>query len=107
MSETGYAIDALRREWGSQLLILGHHYQRASLLKHVDETGDSLELSRKAAGSSAERIVFCGVRFMAESADILTAPGQAVYMPVTSAGCPMSEVADRAAVDRAWLELQA
>ena len=86
-------IEEIRREWGSRLLILGHHYQRSSVLQHADATGDSLELARLAAAHpDAERIVFCGVRFMAESADILSAPGQAVYMPETLAGCPMARM---------------
>jgi quinolinate synthase len=91
---------------GAGLLILGHHYQRAAVLRHADAVGDSLELSRRAAGSDAGRIVFCGVRFMAESADILTGPGQTVYMPETMAGCPMSDMADLPSVERAWAALQ-
>jgi quinolinate synthase len=71
-------------------------------LRHADERGDSLELARKAAASSAERIVFCGVRFMAESADILTRPGQTVYLPETSAGCPMADMATAEAMTQAW-----
>ena len=106
MTDEGQAIDALRAEWGKRLLILGHHYQRRSVLKHVDAIGDSLELSRQAAASTAERIVFCGVRFMAESADILTSAEQAVYMPVMSAGCPMSDMATAPAVEKAWTRLQ-
>lgn len=95
MSDTGARIDEIRKEWGSRLLILGHHYQRRSVLKHVDEKGDSLELSRKAgANKNAEKIVFCGVRFMAESADILSSDRQAVYMPEMNAGCPMANMAN-------------
>jgi quinolinate synthase len=92
---------------GRRLCILGHHYQRSSVLSHADETGDSLELSRKAAGRrDAERIVFCGVHFMAESADILTGPAQAVYMPDPTAGCPMASMAaDADAVMVAWQRL--
>jgi len=94
MTDTTNAIAAIRREWGKRLLILGHHYQRSSVLQHADETGDSLELSRKAANRpEAERIVFCGVHFMAESADVLSAAGQTVYMPEMSAGCPMADMA--------------
>jgi quinolinate synthase len=107
MHEAGREIDALRREWGGRLLILGHYYQRASVLRHADAIGDSLELARASAKSTAERIVFCGVRFMAESADILTGADRAVYMPVTSAGCPMADMAGAAEVEQAWGALQA
>ena len=101
--EHGAAIERIRREQGSRLLILGHLYQRGAVLLHADFTGDSLELSRKAAQHrDAAKIVFCGVRFMAESADILTAPEQAVYMPDTSAGCPMASMARVTDVDAAW-----
>lgn len=87
-------IAGIKDDWGERLFILGHHYQRSSVLRHADATGDSLELARKAAQHpEAERIVFCGVRFMAESADILTGANQTVYMPVTSAGCPMADMA--------------
>lgn len=106
MTEIGSQIEAIRRTLGSDLCILGHHYQRASVLQHVDETGDSLELSRKAAQrKSARRIVFCGVRFMAESADILTDASQQVYMPDPMAGCPMASMADAASAERAWTYL--
>jgi len=88
------------------LLILGHHYQRSSVLQHADETGDSLELARKAASrSEAQRIVFCGVRFMAESADILSAPAQTVYMPETLAGCPMARMSTAAQMESALARL--
>jgi len=96
-------IDSIRRERGTKLLVLGHHYQRTSVLQHADEIGDSLELSRKSgAHPEADRIVFCGVRFMAESADMLTAPHQTVYMPDTAAGCPMADMADMEMVTGAW-----
>lgn len=96
MTDIGKEIERIREELGESLVILGHHYQRASVLRHADEIGDSLELSRKAAArSEAERIVFCGVRFMAESAAILGRAGQTVYMPDMSAGCPMANMATR------------
>jgi quinolinate synthase len=83
-------------------------YQRSSVLRHADVTGDSLELSRRAAEHrDAERIVFCGVKFMAESADVLTAADQAVYMPDTNAGCPMAEMAATRDAEAAWTRLQA
>lgn len=94
MSDMPSKIAEIKKEWGDKLLILGHHYQRQSVLRHADETGDSLELSRKAgANTAAERIVFCGVKFMAESADILSSESQTVYMPEMNAGCPMANMA--------------
>lgn len=99
-------IESIRREWGTRLLILGHHYQSPAVLSHADVIGDSLELARRAAASQAERIVFCGVHFMAESADILTTPAQRVYMPEPAAGCPMAAMADEGQVEKAWAFLQ-
>ena len=102
MSETSITIETIRREQGARLMILGHHYQNPAVLRHADVIGDSLELARKAAASQAERIVFCGVHFMAESADILTTPAQSVYMPEPAAGCPMANMADDYQVEKAW-----
>jgi quinolinate synthase len=107
MRDVAAVIEQIRGEWGSRLLILGHHYQEPSVLRHADVIGDSLELSRKAGAAAAERIVFCGVHFMAESADILTSPRQTVYMPETAAGCPMADMATIEQVGRAWTFLQA
>jgi len=107
MTSLSDRIQAIRDDWGEKLLILGHHYQRSSVIQHADETGDSLELARKAGrNTAAERIVFCGVRFMAESADILTGLDQTVYMPETSAGCPMADMADVGMADAAWRTLE-
>ncbi len=106
INDTAARIRHIRDEWGPRLLLLGHHYQRATVLRHADEWGDSLELARKAASHpEAERIVFCGVRFMAESADILTDDQQAVYMPELTAGCPMANMADAVSMQRAMSEL--
>ena len=102
MQPVGEQIDGIRGELGSELVILGHHYQRSSVLKHADELGDSLELSRKAADSTARRIVFCGVKFMAESADVLSGDDQVVYMPETGAGCPMADMVDIESMAAAW-----
>lgn len=94
-SNAGRRIEDIRKEWGRRLLILGHYYQRDVVLRHADVRGDSLELARNAASrGEAERIVLCGVRFMAESAAILAAPGQKVYLPAAEAGCPMADMAD-------------
>ncbi len=106
MEATADRINNIRAEWGTRLLILGHHYQVSQVLAHVDFRGDSLELARRAAERrDAERIVFCGVRFMAETADILTGPEQAVYMPDTTAGCPMADMADEMEIEAAWQRL--
>ena len=90
---------------GSRLAILGHHYQRDEVFAHADFSGDSLKLSREAAASDAEFIVFCGVHFMAEVADILTRPEQSVILPDLAAGCSMADMANLANVERAWQEL--
>ncbi len=102
------AIRELKAEWGDRLLMLGHHYQEASVVEVCDAVGDSLELSRIAAESTAERILFCGVRFMAETADILARGvdglpcGRKVYQPAPEAGCPMADMATDAALEAAW-----
>lgn len=112
-AEIVQAIEALRQQWGKRLLILGHHYQDSSVVALCDAVGDSLELSRIAAESEAERIVFCGVRFMAETADVLTRArdgsdnGRRVYQPAPEAGCPMADMADAPALERAWAEIRA
>lgn len=94
MENISEQISDIRKEWGDRLLILAHHYQRSAVVKHADESGDSLELARKASQyEKAERIVFCGVKFMAESADVLSGADQAVYMPEMGAGCPMADMA--------------
>jgi len=85
--------------------VLGHHYQRADVYKHADLTGDSLQLSRLAGQTDADYIVFCGVHFMAEVADILSKPTQAAILPDMNAGCSMADMANLAKVERAWREL--
>ena len=92
---------------GKRLMILGHHYQRDEVYRHADFTGDSLKLSRLAASSDADYIVFCGVHFMAEVADILSRPEQISILPDLSAGCSMADMANNTAVQRAWKELGA
>lgn len=84
------AIDALRRELGDEIVLLGHHYQHQNIVDHCDFLGDSLELSRKVANVSARHIVFCGVYFMAESAALLARADQAVHLPEPNADCVMA-----------------
>jgi quinolinate synthase len=91
---------------GERLVILGHHYQRDEVIKFADFTGDSLKLARAAASrGAAEFIVFCGVHFMAESADILRAPNQKVVLPDLAAGCSMADMAAEDQLDICWREL--
>ena len=96
-----------REKLGRRCVILGHHYQRDEVFRHADFTGDSLKLSREAAASEAEAIVFLGVHFMAEVADILSRDDQTALLPDLAAGCSMADMANRVAVDRAWHELKA
>jgi quinolinate synthase len=98
-------ILAARRKLGSKAVILGHHYQRADVYRHADLTGDSLKLSKLAAQTEAQYIVFCGVHFMAEVADILSNPEQVSILPDLAAGCSMADMANLAKVERAWKEL--
>jgi quinolinate synthase len=88
---------------GDRVFVLGHHYQRDEVIQFADVTGDSFKLARDAAARpAAEYIVFCGVHFMAESADILTSPDQAVVLPDLAAGCSMADMARLAQVEDAW-----
>src|SRR5580692_8659384 len=99
-------IGQAKAELGSRVIILGHHYQRDEVMAWADARGDSFGLSRIAAGQSeAEFVVFCGVHFMAESADILTGPHQQVVLPDLNAGCSMADMADIDQVEEAWDEL--
>ena len=102
---TRQRILSAKQQLGNKVMILGHHYQRDSIVEHADETGDSFLLARKAADSKAEYIVFCGVHFMAESADILTSNKQKVVMPNVRAGCSMADMADLPDVEACWNEL--
>ena len=92
---------------GDRLLILGHHYQRDEVMRWADARGDSFGLSRLAAESVAEYIVFCGVHFMAESADVLTGGTRKVILPDLNAGCSMADMADLDSVEEAWDALAA
>ena len=100
------AIGRRKAELADQLLILGHHYQQEAVYQFADVTGDSLKLARQAAEARERKyIVFCGVHFMAESADILTSDEQIVILPDLRAGCPMAEMASPDDVQWAWEEL--
>ncbi len=100
-------IRAARQRLGSRLVILGHHYQQDEVIQFADFTGDSLRLSQLAAQQTqAEYIVFCGVHFMAESADILTSDQQQVILPDLSAGCSMADMAHIDQVEAVWSELE-
>ena len=100
--EIAAAIRDVRARLGDKVLILGHHYQRDGIVEHADYIGDSFMLSQKAADSDATTIVFCGVHFMAESADVLTNDEQAVLMPTLRAGCSMADMATLEEVERDW-----
>ncbi|GAB6044377.1 quinolinate synthase NadA [Endothiovibrio diazotrophicus] len=103
--ECDQRIVAAKAALGERVVILGHHYQRDEVFKYADFAGDSLKLSRQAARSKAEYIVFCGVHFMAEVADILSRPDQVAILPDLAAGCSMADMANLAKVERAWREL--
>jgi len=99
-------IGTIKEDLGEQLIILTHHYQRKEIVDIGHYRGDSLGLSRKAAADNDARfIVFCGVHFMAESAEILSQPYQTVQIPDLKAGCPMADMADINNVNRAWEEV--
>jgi quinolinate synthase len=99
-------IAAAKGALGRRVVILGHHYQRDEVIKFADHTGDSFNLSRRIAGlPQAEFIVFCGVHFMAESADVLSLPHQQVILPDLAAGCSMADMAAVDQLETCWEEL--
>src|SRR6202166_3812703 len=98
-------IAAAKAQLGQDVVILGHHYQRDEVIKFADFRGDSLKLSYQAAEADGRYIVFCGVHFMAESADILRREHQAVILPDLNAGCSMADMADIGQVEACWSEL--
>jgi quinolinate synthase len=100
-----HLIHIAKEKLGKRCIILGHHYQRDSVFKHAHISGDSLKLSREAADSEADYIVFCGVHFMAEVADILSRPEQTAILPDKAAGCSMADMANKINVQRCWDEL--
>src|SRR5688500_12350912 len=94
---------AAKAALGDRVFVLGHHYQRDEVIQFADVTGDSFKLARDAAARpQAEYIVFCGVHFMAESADILTTPDQRVVLPDLAAGCSMADLATAEQVAECW-----
>lgn len=100
-------IMAAKKQFGSRLLILAHHYQKDEIVALADEVGDSLQLAQLAAkNKTAKYIVFCGVHFMAETADMLTEANQQVILPDLTAGCTMADMADRYQLQAAWEQLQ-
>ncbi len=97
---------AARKALGYSVLVLGHHYQRNEVIEFADITGDSFKLAQEAAkASKVENIIFCGVHFMAESADILTSDNQRVILPDLAAGCSMADMANANQVTKCWDEL--
>lgn len=100
-------IAAARAALGDRLMILGHHYQRDEVITFADYTGDSFKLAQQASAQrDAEYIAFCGVHFMAESADVLSAPEQQVILPDLAAGCSMADMAAPDQLEVCWDELQ-
>jgi quinolinate synthase len=105
--EMDLRIDAARAALGDRLVILGHHYQRDEVIRFADHTGDSFKLAREISKHpTAEFIVFCGVHFMAESADILALPHQRVILPDLAAGCSMADMAAPDQLATCWAELE-
>jgi quinolinate synthase len=100
-------IRGIKAKMGNKLFIPGHHYQKDEVIQFADATGDSLKLAQLSADNKeAEHIVFCGVHFMAETADILTDESQKVYLPDMRAGCSMADMADIYQTERGWELLQ-
>ncbi|CAN5506122.1 quinolinate synthase NadA [soil metagenome] len=98
---------AAKNALGDEVFVLGHHYQRDEVIQFADARGDSFSLARDAAASEAPHLVFCGVHFMAETADILTPPEVAVILPDMAAGCSMADMAEIGQVEAAWADLSA
>ncbi len=106
-SERTERIEAALAELGDDVVILGHNYQRREIVEHADFIGDSFQLSKEAANADAEYVIFGGVTFMAESADIITDDDQTVILPSMEASCPMAGMAEALQVDAAWAEITA
>ena len=99
-------VAKIKAKLGAVLFIPGHHYQKDEVIQFADSTGDSLQLAQAAAATTAKYIVFCGVHFMAETADILSTENQTVILPDMRAGCSMADMADIYQTEHAWEELQ-
>lgn len=99
-------LHSIRQELGERVVVLGHHYQQDDVISLADYKGDSLQLAKNAAELDSEYIIFCGVHFMAETADMLTASHQKVILPDLNAGCSMADMANRKEIDRAWERIQ-
>jgi quinolinate synthase len=95
-------IAAARKQLGKSTILLGHHYQRDEVIRFADYTGDSYRLSKIAASTDARYVIFCGVHFMAESADVLGKAGQQVILPDLNAGCSMADMAEIGQVETCW-----
>jgi quinolinate synthase len=104
--EIAERIESAREALGPRVVILGHHYQRDDVIRHADLFGDSYQLSLMASQTDAEYIVFCGVHFMAESADVVGKPSQRVILPDLGAGCSMADMANIDQVEDAWEQLR-
>jgi len=100
-------IAAARAKLGSTTILLGHHYQRDEVIRFADVTGDSYKLSKIAAQTNSRYVIFCGVHFMAESADVLGNAGQQVILPDLNAGCSMADMAEIGQVEDCWDALEA
>src|SRR5437867_5310375 len=98
-------IAAAREALGRDCVVLGHHYQRDEVIRFADFRGDSYKLAQQAAAAAGKYIVFCGVHFMAESADILAHPGQITVLPDLNAGCSMADMAEITQVEDCWENL--
>jgi quinolinate synthase len=98
-------IAAARKELGRECVILGHHYQRDEVIRFADFRGDSYKLAQQAAAARSQYIIFCGVHFMAESADVLSRPGQVTILPDLNAGCSMADMAEITQVEDCWEQL--
>ncbi|WP_247731644.1 quinolinate synthase NadA [Halovivax limisalsi] len=106
-AERAPRIESALEELGDEVVVLGHNYQRREIVEHADFVGDSYELSKRAAEADAAYVIFGGVTFMAESADIITDDDQTVILPSMEASCPMAGMAEALQVDAAWAEITA
>lgn len=102
MDQIEKEIYELKKKLEDRVVILGHHYQKDEIIQFADYQGDSLELAKAASREDKEFIIFCGVHFMAETADMLSKPHQKVILPVLEAGCTMADMADLEQVEKAW-----